>query len=85
MRRAVEEMKKYRGEIEGGICLRRVGGYVPDTEQRFFVILRSSVRRQNRSGITRHRPSLRRTDSQSVLFGWTWRFRAMAFAGRRDR
>jgi len=32
------EMKEYRGEIEGGICVRRVEDFVPDTEQRYFVL-----------------------------------------------
>lgn len=34
----VAEMKKYRGTIEGGICIRRVEEFEPDTEVRYFVI-----------------------------------------------
>lgn len=34
----VKEMEKFRGTIEGGICVRRVENYLPDTEQRFFII-----------------------------------------------
>lgn len=34
----VEEMRKYRGTIEGGLCIRRVESLRPDTEQRFFVL-----------------------------------------------
>lgn len=34
----LQEMKHYRGEIEGGICLRRIESFVPDSERRFFVI-----------------------------------------------
>jgi hypothetical protein len=36
--RVLEEMAHYRGEIEGGICVRRVEDFLPDTEERFFVI-----------------------------------------------
>ena len=36
--RVLEEMAHYRGEIEGGICVRRVEDFLPDTEKRFFVI-----------------------------------------------
>lgn len=32
------EMKKYRGTIEGGICVRRVENFIPESEQRYFVI-----------------------------------------------
>ncbi len=32
------EMEKYRGMIEGGLCVRRVEDFVPDTEQRYFVL-----------------------------------------------
>ncbi|MEL6930127.1 MAG: ATP-grasp domain-containing protein [Cyanobacteria bacterium J06600_6] len=32
------EMKKYRGVIEGGVCVRRVEDFLPKTEQRYFVI-----------------------------------------------
>jgi hypothetical protein len=33
-----EEMKKFRGSIEGGLCIRRVENFLSDTEQRYFVI-----------------------------------------------
>jgi hypothetical protein len=32
------EMRKFRGTIEGGICVRRFEEFVPDSERRFFVI-----------------------------------------------
>ena len=32
------EMKKYRGTIEGGICVRQVEDFIPESEQRYFVI-----------------------------------------------
>ena len=32
------EMKKYRGTIEGGICVRQVENFIPESEQRYFVI-----------------------------------------------
>ena len=32
------EMKKYRGTIEGGLCVRRVEDFLPETEQRYFVL-----------------------------------------------
>ncbi|MEJ2608560.1 MAG: ATP-grasp domain-containing protein [Candidatus Thiodiazotropha sp.] len=35
----VAEMEKFKGEIEGGLCIRRVEEYSPDTEKRYFVIL----------------------------------------------
>jgi hypothetical protein len=31
-------MQKFRGTIEGGICVRRVEEFVPESEQRYFVI-----------------------------------------------
>ncbi len=34
----VEQIAFYRGEIEGGVAIRRVENYRPDTEQRFFVV-----------------------------------------------
>lgn len=34
----IEEMKKYRGKIEGGICIRKFEEYVQGTETRFFYI-----------------------------------------------
>lgn len=35
----IAEMREYRGEIEGGICVRRVEEFIPKTEQRYFVLL----------------------------------------------
>ena len=32
------EMRDYRGEIEGGICVRRVEDFAPDSERRYFVL-----------------------------------------------
>jgi hypothetical protein len=32
------EMEKYRGTIEGGLCIRRVEDFLPDTENRYFVL-----------------------------------------------
>lgn len=34
----VAEMKEYRGEIEGGVCVRRVEEFVPGSEKRYFVL-----------------------------------------------
>ncbi len=34
----VEKMQKRRGFIEGGICIRHVEHYVPDSERRYFVL-----------------------------------------------
>ena len=34
----VEAMMQFRGEIEGGLCVRRVEPFVPDTERRYFVL-----------------------------------------------
>jgi hypothetical protein len=34
----IAEMREYRGEIEGGICVRRVEDFVPESEQRYFVL-----------------------------------------------
>jgi hypothetical protein len=33
----VTEMKKYRGAIEGGLCIRQVEDFLLETEQRYFV------------------------------------------------
>ena len=33
----VGEMQKFRGSIEGGICVRRIEDFVPETERRYFV------------------------------------------------
>lgn len=35
----VEAMRRYRGQIEGGICVRRREEYLEDTERRYFVLL----------------------------------------------
>lgn len=35
----IAEMREYRGEIEGGICVRRVEDFIPDSERRYFVLL----------------------------------------------
>lgn len=35
----VAEMREYRGEIEGGICVRRVEDFILESEQRYFVLL----------------------------------------------
>ena len=34
----VAEMRKYRGVIEGGFCVRRVEDFLPATERRYFVV-----------------------------------------------
>ena len=34
----ISEMQKFRGTIEGGICIRQVEDFIPETEQRYFVI-----------------------------------------------
>ena len=34
----IAEMHKFRGTIEGGICIRRVEDFIPSSEQRYFVI-----------------------------------------------
>jgi hypothetical protein len=34
----VEEMERFRGEIEGGLCVRRVEPFITDSEQRYFVL-----------------------------------------------
>jgi hypothetical protein len=36
--RVVSELQSYRGDIEGGVCVRRVEDFLPDTEARYFVI-----------------------------------------------
>ena len=33
----VAQIKKYRGEVEGGVCVRRGEAYKPDSERRYFV------------------------------------------------
>ena len=32
------EMRRFRGTIEGGFCVRRVENFLPETEQRYFVL-----------------------------------------------
>src|SRR5262249_39914475 len=34
----IAEMRVYRGEIEGGICVRRVEEFIPESERRYFVL-----------------------------------------------
>jgi len=34
----IAEMREYRGEIEGGICVRRVEEFIPESENRYFVL-----------------------------------------------
>ncbi len=34
----LSEMARYRGEIEGGVCVRRVEDFIADTERRYFVL-----------------------------------------------
>jgi hypothetical protein len=34
----ISEMREYRGEIEGGVCVRRVEEFIPESEQRYFVL-----------------------------------------------
>jgi hypothetical protein len=34
----VAEMRHFRGEIEGGLCVRRVEAFVTDSEERYFVV-----------------------------------------------
>jgi hypothetical protein len=34
----IAEMKRFRGVIEGGFCVRRVEQFVPDSERRYFVV-----------------------------------------------
>jgi hypothetical protein len=34
----VVEMRKFRGIIEGGFCVRRVESFLPDSERRYFVL-----------------------------------------------
>jgi hypothetical protein len=33
-----ENMRRFRGQIEGGFCIRRVESFKPETERRFFVV-----------------------------------------------
>ncbi len=34
----VSDMRRFRGIIEGGFCVRRVENFLPDTERRYFVL-----------------------------------------------
>jgi hypothetical protein len=34
----VADMRRFRGVIEGGFCVRRVESFLPDTERRYFVL-----------------------------------------------
>jgi hypothetical protein len=34
----IAQMREYRGEIEGGLCVRRVEDFVPGSERRYFVL-----------------------------------------------
>jgi len=34
----VSEMRRFRGVIEGGFCVRRIENFLPDTERRYFVL-----------------------------------------------
>ena len=34
----VTQIESYRGQIEGGVCVRRFESFAPDTEERFFVL-----------------------------------------------
>jgi hypothetical protein len=37
IQKLVSEMKTFRGQIEGGICVRKVESFLPETETRYFV------------------------------------------------
>ncbi|MBD2448873.1 ATP-grasp domain-containing protein [Nostoc sp. FACHB-152] len=38
IRTVITEMQKFRGSIEGGICVRQIEDFIPETERRYFVI-----------------------------------------------
>ena len=38
IRTVAAEMEKYRGTLEGGLCIRRVEDFLPETERRYFVL-----------------------------------------------
>jgi hypothetical protein len=42
----IAKMKRYRGEIEGGICARRIEDFDHDTEDRYFVFRRTAHARE---------------------------------------
>ena len=44
----VAEMSKFRGTIEGGICVRKVEEFINETEQRYFVISIKNRLEENR-------------------------------------
>ncbi len=38
IRTVIAEMSKFRGTIEGGVCVRCVEDFIPETERRYFII-----------------------------------------------
>ena len=34
----ISKMQKFRGNLEGGICVRRVEDFLPETEKRYFIV-----------------------------------------------
>ncbi|MBW4539691.1 MAG: ATP-grasp domain-containing protein [Myxacorys chilensis ATA2-1-KO14] len=38
IRTVVAEMQKFRGTIEGGLCVRQVEDFIAETERRYFVV-----------------------------------------------
>jgi hypothetical protein len=38
IRTVVSEMQKFRGSIEGGLCVRRVEDFIIETERRYFIV-----------------------------------------------
>jgi hypothetical protein len=38
IRPVLDEMEKFRGAIEGGVCVRRFEDFVPNSERRYFVV-----------------------------------------------
>lgn len=45
IRTIVTQMQKFRGSIEGGICVRQVEDFIPSTERRYARCLRQAIRR----------------------------------------
>lgn len=41
----LSEMNKYRGNIEGGICIRKYENYLPETEERYFIVNKKAYSR----------------------------------------
>lgn len=37
-KRWLEKMMEYRDELEGGICIRRIEAFVPESERRYFIL-----------------------------------------------